>query len=166
MAKNKCLLVEYFYLKQNSVASGEKLGFQITLLLASYFYFDFFQNQLPPFEKTTDTPMALIFFMVIIINQFGTIIGPFIAFIAFKRSSQFKSYHLRILQSFHNHIRLTYDLANDQTIVKMTMVPLMVVSEIGRFRFMWFCHIWLLNKAFHSFEPVKISRLKGQFPCE
>merc|ERR1712113_133083 len=56
------------------IASGEKLGFQITLLLASYFYFDFFQTQLPPFEKTTDTPMALIFFMVIIINQFGTII--------------------------------------------------------------------------------------------
>ena len=86
MPKNEFLLVEYFYLKQNSVASGEKLGFQITLLLASYFYFDFFQNQLPPFEKTTDTPMALIFFMVIIINQFGTIIGPFIACIAFKRS--------------------------------------------------------------------------------
>ena len=80
------------YLKLNSVASGEKLGFQITLLLASYFYFDFFQNQLPPFEKTTDTPMALIFFMVIIINQFGTIIG---SFIAFERPSQFESYHFK-----------------------------------------------------------------------
>ena len=92
-----------FDLKLNSVASGEKLGFQITLLLASYFYFDFFQNQLPPFEKTTDTPMALIFFMVIIINQFGTIIGPFIAF---KRSSQFESCHFKdtivIFKSFTN----------------------------------------------------------------
>ena len=57
------------------VASGEKLGFQITLLLSSYIYFDVFQDLLPPFERTTDTPAALIFFIVLIIVQFFTIIG-------------------------------------------------------------------------------------------
>ena len=58
-----------------SVASGEKLGFQITLLLSSFIYFDVFQDLLPPFERTTDTPAALIFFIVLIIVQFFTIIG-------------------------------------------------------------------------------------------
>ena len=137
------------YLKLNSVASGEKLGFQITLLLASYFYFDFFQNQLPPFEKTTDTPMALIFFMVIIINQFGTIIG---SFIAFERSSQFESYHSRIPLSFSNLVQMLIlnrldQLANDQIIVKMSMVPFMAASQVGRYRLMLLCHIWLPYKA-------------------
>ena len=58
-----------------SVVSGEKLGFQITLLLASYIYFDVFQDLLPPFEKTINTPAALIFFVILIIIQFFTIIG-------------------------------------------------------------------------------------------
>ena len=85
--------------------------------------------------------MALIFFMVIIINQFGTIIGPFIAF---KRSSQFESCHFKDT----NLNRLNH-LANGQIIAKMTMVPLMV-SEVGRYRLMLLCHIWLLNKAFFN----------------
>ena len=57
------------------VASGEKLGFQITLLLSSYIYFDVFQDLLPPFDKTINTPAALIFFVILIIIQFFTIIG-------------------------------------------------------------------------------------------
>lgn len=40
-------------------------------------------------------------------------------------------------------------LANGQIIAKMTMVPLMV-SEVGRYRLMLLCHIWLLNKAFFN----------------
>jgi len=56
------------------IASGEKLGFQITLLLSSYIYFDVFQDMLPPFETTGDTPAALIFFIILIIIQFFTII--------------------------------------------------------------------------------------------
>ena len=57
------------------VASGEKLGFQITLLLSSYIYFDVFQDMLPPFEKTGNTPAALIFFVILILIQFFTIMG-------------------------------------------------------------------------------------------
>ena len=60
---------------ESLVASGEKLGFQITLLLSSYIYFDVFQDMLPPFEKTAQTPAALIFFIIVIIIQFFTIIG-------------------------------------------------------------------------------------------
>merc|ERR1712176_408264 len=56
------------------IASGEKLGFQITLLLSSYIYFDVFQDMLPPFEQTGDTPAALIFFIILIVVQFFTII--------------------------------------------------------------------------------------------
>ena len=70
------------------VASGEKLGFQITLLLSSYIYFDVFQDMLPPFEVTGDTPAALIFFIILIVIQFFTIIGT--DFIRFPIISKFK----------------------------------------------------------------------------
>ena len=75
--ENRALIVWPPNDRQNifSVASGEKLGFQITLLLASYIYFDVFQDLLPPFEKTVNTPAALIFFVILIIIQFFTIIG-------------------------------------------------------------------------------------------
>ena len=114
--------------------------------------------------------MALIFFMVIIINQFGTIIGPFIAFKAVQRTSQIESYHLRIALSFSNLVIILILngvdlLANGQIIVEMPMVPLIPVSEVGRYRLMLLCHFWLPNKAF-LFEPVNISRFKGQFPCQ
>jgi len=68
-------IVHEIYLISILVASGEKLGFQITLLLSSYIYFDVFQDMLPPFELTSHTPAALIFFIVLIVIQFFTIIG-------------------------------------------------------------------------------------------
>ena len=33
-----------------SVQSGEKMGFQITLLLATFFYVDYFQANMPTFS--------------------------------------------------------------------------------------------------------------------
>ena len=65
----------YLYFICISVASGEKPGFQITLLLSSYVYLDVFQDYLPPFEQHADTPAALVFFNLMILIQFISIIG-------------------------------------------------------------------------------------------
>merc|ERR1739838_279032 len=49
------------------VESGEKLGFQVTLLLTVVIYIDYLQNNIPVFDSVGKTPNLLLFFVVMIL---------------------------------------------------------------------------------------------------
>merc|ERR1739838_1288584 len=49
------------------VESGEKLGFQVTLLLTVVIYIDYLQNNIPVFDSLGKTPNLLLFFVIMIL---------------------------------------------------------------------------------------------------
>ena len=58
-----------------SVESGEKLGFQVTLLLTVVIYIDYLQNNIPVFDSFSQTPNLLIYFVVLILLMTFSLLG-------------------------------------------------------------------------------------------
>ena len=59
------------------VDCGEKLGFQVTLLLTVVIYIDYLQNNIPVFDHISQTPNLLLFFVVIILLETLALLGKF-----------------------------------------------------------------------------------------
>ena len=67
----KTLLISFL------VDSGEKLGFQVTLLLTVVIYIDYLQNNIPVFDSIGQTPNLLIYFVVLILLMTLALLGKF-----------------------------------------------------------------------------------------
>ena len=61
--------------KQSQAESGEKIGFQITLLLTVVIYIEYLQNNLPVFDSLGQTPKLLIFFVTMIVLLTLSLLG-------------------------------------------------------------------------------------------
>ena len=57
------------------VESGEKMGFQVTLLLTVVIYVEYLQNNIPVFDTLEDSPYLLRFFVVMIFLIATSIVG-------------------------------------------------------------------------------------------
>ena len=58
-----------------SVASGETIGFQITLLLTVVVYIEYLQSSIPEFSNLDQTPCLLSYFVILIILLTIAILG-------------------------------------------------------------------------------------------
>lgn len=58
-----------------SVESGEKLGFQVTLMLTVVIYIDYLQNNIPVFDSIGQTPNLLVYFVVLILLMTLALLG-------------------------------------------------------------------------------------------
>ena len=51
------------------------MNFQITLLLTSFVYLDVITQQIPAVQSVYDTPMILLFFVIVLVMQVVLIVG-------------------------------------------------------------------------------------------
>ena len=62
------------------VESGEKMGFQVTLLLTVVIYVEYLQNNIPVFDTLEDSPYLLRFFVVMIFLIATSIVGRILVY--------------------------------------------------------------------------------------
>ena len=67
------------------IDSGEKMGFQVTLLLTVVIYVEYLQDNIPVFSTMADAPYLLQFFVIIIMISATSILGSSICQIRVKR---------------------------------------------------------------------------------
>ena len=60
----------------DSVSDSEQaMNYQITLLLTSFVYLDVITQQIPAVQSVYDTPMILLFFIIVLVMQVVLIVG-------------------------------------------------------------------------------------------
>ena len=57
--------------------SGEKMSFQITVLLTTVVYVDMLQQTIPPFKNVETQPKLITFFSILLTGLFISLVGIF-----------------------------------------------------------------------------------------
>ena len=68
-------LAAYLYYYDFASDSEQAMNFQITLLLTSFVYLDVITQQIPAVQSVYDTPMILLFFVIVLVMQVVLIVG-------------------------------------------------------------------------------------------
>ena len=68
-------LAAYLYNYDFVSDSEQAMNFQITLLLTSFVYLDVITQQIPAVQSVYDTPMILLFFVIVLVMQVVLIVG-------------------------------------------------------------------------------------------
>ena len=63
------------------------MNFQITLLLTSFVYLDVITQQIPAVQSVYDTPMILLFFVIVLVMQVVLIVGRLLQSVIYRFSS-------------------------------------------------------------------------------
>ena len=89
------------------------MNFQITLLLTSFVYLDVITQQIPAVQSVYDTPMILLFFVIVLVMQVVLIVGRFLQI---KRYFANDEAHCKPLTFLNNAESRTYSNADREVL--------------------------------------------------